>query len=82
MSVEITYDGQPVVTTNQAAETRQITPAAMRRAISINAIEPVGYLDGRTPLYDPADLDRVLNARPGRGAHLRRSARTTDTDQG
>lgn len=74
VSVEILYQGRPVETTMQAAQRRGLGVNTLRPALSRAGLEPVAYLDGRTPLYEPDAVDRALDARPGRGAHLRRSA--------
>lgn len=68
----ITVDGKVVVTIAQAAAARGITQAAMRKAISMQKIRPAFELDGRTPLFDPAEMGAILDARPGRGSHFRR----------
>lgn len=62
-----------MITTAEAATAHGVTQAAMRKAISLNGIEPVAYVDGRTPLYEPDALARALQSRPGRGANLRRA---------
>lgn len=69
MEVQILVDGKPALTTTQAATARGITTAGMRKVLSQSGIEPVTHLDGRTPLYDAADL-AGLNP-PGRGGYRR-----------
>lgn len=68
MRIEILVDGKPAVTTAQAAAARGYTLAGMRATIKQAGVQPIAHLDGRTPLYDPADLDRRLATRPGIGA--------------
>lgn len=70
--MQILVDDRPAITTTQAAQQHGLTTAGLRAIISQNGIEPVAHLDARTPLYDAAELDRALKARPGRGAHWRR----------
>lgn len=72
MEIEIFVDGQPVVTTAQAAKARGITPAGMRAVLRQHGVQPVAHLDARTPLYDLAELDRLPPT--GRGTHFRRAA--------
>jgi hypothetical protein len=72
VEVQILVDGKPAVTTKQAAAKRGITPAGMRAVLNQHGVEPVTYLDDRTPLYDADVLDRLPPA--GRGVHRRRRA--------
>lgn len=72
MDIEIYGDGRRLLTTAQAAADRGITLAGMRKVLSQSGIQPVAYLDGRTPLYALAALAR-LNP-PGRGAYRRSAA--------
>lgn len=73
-TVEILVDGRPALTTRPAAEKHGFTPGGLRAIVDQVGIEPVAEIDGRTPVYDEADLERKLAARPGRGAHFRRSS--------
>lgn len=76
--IQITVDGTPVLTTAQAAERHDIEPASMRKAISRAKLEPLAHLDARTPLYDQAQLDALITARPGKGSNLRRGETSAD----
>jgi len=67
MDIQLLVDGRPALTTAQAAARHGLTPAGLRRIIHVHHIEPVAYLDDRTPLYDPDQLAAALAARPGRG---------------
>lgn len=72
--IRITYDGKLVLTTTQAARRHGLDPATMRKVLSRLNLEPVPEaLDGRTPVYYAADLDRAMKARPGRGANFRKT---------
>jgi hypothetical protein len=74
--IRITYDGRLVLTTAQAAQRYALTPVSMRKALSRLALDPLPEsLDGRTPLYPAAELDRAMKARPGRGNHGTSDAR-------
>lgn len=67
VEIRITVDGQHALTTRQAAERYGIQEGSMRTAISRYSVVPVAYLDGRTPLYPAAALDKAMRNRPGPG---------------
>ncbi len=71
--IEITYDGDPVLTTAQAAARYGLGMDAMRQALYRHPdIHPLPeMLDGRTKLYLASALDAAMGARPGKGANLR-----------
>jgi len=70
--IRITYDGQVVWTTAQAAHALGMRLDSLRKAIQREEIRPMPVsLDGRTPLYSAHDLVAKLRARPGRGSNLR-----------
>jgi len=68
--IRITVDGKPASTTAQAAARHGVKPATLRAQLSRGEVpvEPAAYLDARTPLYLDRDVERVMSARPGRGA--------------
>lgn len=72
--IEITHGGRPVVTTNLYAQERGILVDTLRKEIQRAGVQAVAHLDARTPLYDPEQLTAMLAARPGRGAHLRKTS--------
>lgn len=67
--IRITVDGKPALTVEQAAERHGLRPSSMRGELTRlgGTIEPAAMLDGRKPLYDQAELDAAMAARPGRG---------------
>lgn len=70
-TIRITYDGQVVWTTAQAAQQLGMRLDSLRKAIQREGIRPMPVsLDGRTPLYSARDLAAKLRARPGRGSNL------------
>jgi len=74
-AIRITYDGKLALTTAQAATRYGLELQAMRKALSRAGVEPLPEpLDARTPLYLATEVDRVMKARPGRGANLRKPA--------
>jgi hypothetical protein len=75
-TVRITYDGRLALTTAQAAARHGILPGTMRKEIDRLGIQPLPEgIDARTPLYLARDLDKVMKARPGKGANRRRRPR-------
>lgn len=66
--IEVFVRGREAWTTQQVAEAYGYTLAGMRATLRQAGIQPVDMLDGRTPLYDPEEVQRVLTARPGVGA--------------
>lgn len=86
--IRITYDGEPALTTAQAAQRYGMTAAGMRAVLSRLGLQPLDEsVDGRTPLYLEAELDRAMAARPGQGRGSRPSRRgrvdrTAGPDQG
>jgi len=74
--VRITVDGRLALTVEQAAARHGMAPNSMSSLISREGIEYVAKLDGKKRLYAAAALDAIVRARPGRGAHLRKGARS------
>lgn len=75
--IRITVDGKLALTIEQAAERYGVKPGSMRGTLSRlgTAITSAATLDGTKPLYLATALDRVMRARPGRGAPGRSRAR-------
>jgi hypothetical protein len=69
--VRILVDGKLALTTAQAAQRHGRTVAGMRSLLSRARLDPVAYLDTRTPLYGAVALDKAVRAMPGRGMNLR-----------
>lgn len=74
--IRIEYAGRLALTVQQAAARYGLSHDAMRQALKRlqdkGAIKPLReQVDGRTPLYDAAKLDTVMQARPGKGVNLR-----------
>ncbi len=83
--IRITVDGRLALTIEQAAQQWGIKPDSIAGELSRHrdAIEVADMLDGRKPLYFAADIDRMMRARPGRGAPgrpRRRAGRSTTGD--
>jgi hypothetical protein len=68
-TIRITVDGKPACTVDQAAARHNLRPVSVRSIISRagDAIAPAAMLDGRTPLYHVAGIDKMIKNRPGRG---------------
>lgn len=74
MRLEIYVDGRPALTARMAAERYRemygLGPRASRPAIARSGVAPIDPppIHARIPLYDQAELDAAMAARPGRGS--------------
>lgn len=55
-------------TIGMAAQRLGYEQASLKRAFQRIGVKPDGHLDDRTPVYLVANIDRMMAARPGRGA--------------
>ena len=72
MGIRITLDGKLALTVEQAAARYGLQPSSMSAVITRGRIEPDGHLDGKKKLYLAVRLDRLMRARPGKSANLRK----------
>lgn len=79
MNIFVWVNERQAISVALAARERGISAEAMgsivKRLVAAGKIKalPVG-LDARTPLYPYIELMNAINARPGKGANLRRSS--------
>jgi hypothetical protein len=73
-TIRITVDGKPACTVDQAATRHNLRPVSVRALISRagDTIAPAAMLDGRTPLYHVAAIDKLIKSRSGRGRTVQR----------
>lgn len=71
--IRITVDGKLALTVEQAAVRYGLAQSSMRGELTRlkGKLDPVAELDGRKKLYSATELDKVMKARPGKGANLR-----------
>lgn len=58
--IRLTVDGRPALTTAQASAVCGRDVPVMRMLLSRRRVRPVAYLDGRTPLWDAADIAALM----------------------
>lgn len=77
------YGGRLVGTIEDAAERHGKSINAMQKALGLHPVPPVTKPDGRpllgkrTPAFYLTDIDRMMGARPGKGANFRKAERTS-----
>lgn len=65
--IEITVDGQPALTVEQAALRYGLAPSSVRAIVARAQLAASASLDGKKHLYLVDVLDRLIEERPGKG---------------